>query len=70
VSSANCDIFFSTFLIEIPLILLFFLIIIAKISAQNKKIYGDKVSPCLHPRCILKDSDILPPCITADVILW
>merc|ERR1712002_1310071 len=47
-----------------PVILLSFLIAPAKISIANKKRYGDRGSPCLTPRLILKYPVEFPPFIT------
>jgi hypothetical protein len=41
----------------------------AKISAPKIKRYGDNRSPCLQPRPIWKNSERLPPWMTADDIL-
>ena len=47
VSSANCDKVYTVSAILIPFISLFDLNRRERISAQSKKIYGDKGSPCL-----------------------
>ena len=68
VSSAYCEILCSDWFISIPFIALLFLTLFDKNSAQIMNIYGDRGSPCRHPRLIEKKEDRSPFCITADDI--
>ena len=69
VSSAYWDIRNSSPSIFKPCILSEFLINIARISAHIMKIYGERGSPCLHPRSNFKLSDKNPFWSTLEVEL-
>ena len=58
VSSAICITFISELPMLIPLISLFFLILIAKISATMINRYADRGHPCLTPLVIIKSSEL------------
>ena len=60
VSSANCERRYFVPAISIPLILVLALNSRESISAHNRKIYGDRGSPCLHPLLTLNGSERKP----------
>ena len=51
-----------------PFIVLFFVIFVARNSAQITKRYGERGSPWRHPRSMLKKADRCPDTDTAEDI--
>ena len=70
VSSANWDILCSTLFIQIPLISLYSLVMIAKISTQKINMYGDIGSPCRHPRSTVNHWVVCPFTITVHLMFF